>query len=416
MPRSFRTPRRLSSALSEWYRENGRALPWRRSADPYGVLVSEIMLQQTTVETALPYFGRFIHRFPDIRSLAQASEDEVLRLWSGLGYYRRARNLLAAARLICSGHGCRVPEDPASLRALPGIGSYTAAAIGAIAYGRAELALDGNLKRVLARLDGIDGSAEQSLVRKRIEMSGMLLVEEGDPSTINQALMDLGSMICLPRNPRCGECPLSVDCVAHREKLTDVIPQPKRIVEQVPVTLIAGMIRKDGRILLRKREGALMDGMWEVPMVEPAAGTDGVQTLRAEISKLSGWDPCDLVRTGSGKHTITRYRIRVDLFLGRAGSRSPARAVAGRHRVVENALRGCRSPGSRGRSSARPAGARFRAEWGSVEPDHRECPSSCHDAGSSFRADSSPRRPRTFGAARQEGFPQGREPAAHRIL
>jgi A/G-specific adenine glycosylase len=330
MPRISRTPRRLISALSRWYLEHGRDLPWRGSTDPYIVLVSEIMLQQTTVETAIPYFRRFVDRFPDIRSLARAGENEVLRLWSGLGYYRRARNLLAAAIMIRDGHECRVPEEPVSLRALPGIGPYTAAAVGAIAFGRPEVALDGNLKRVLARLDGIEGKAELSSVRNRIEKTGRLLVECGDPSVINQALMDLGSMICLPRRPRCEACPFSAECVARRRNLTDVIPPPKRKIEQVPVRLIAGMIRKGGRILLRRREGELMDGMWEIPMVEQSSGTDPVQTLSAEIAGLSGWEPIDLVRSGSLKHTITRHRIQVDLFSGSAGSRSIARMVAER--------------------------------------------------------------------------------------
>ena len=200
--------RSLRSTLLRWYRKNRRDLPWRRTADPYAVWVSEIMLQQTRVETVLPYYARFLERFPDASRLADATEDDVLASWSGLGYYRRARALHQGARVVMERHDGKLPRDPADLRRLPGVGRYTAGAIASVAFGLPEPILDGNVRRVLARIFAVDGVRLGPAAEER-ELWGLAasLVQGSAPGDLNQALMELGALICTPRAPACPACP-----------------------------------------------------------------------------------------------------------------------------------------------------------------------------------------------------------------
>jgi A/G-specific adenine glycosylase len=242
--------RRLRKRLLDWYAENARDLAWRRTRDPYRIWVSEVMLQQTRVAAAAPYYERFLARFPDCRSLARAPESEVLRLWSGLGYYSRARNLHQAARKIAAAGG-GFPRDYASIRALPGVGEYTAAAVASIAFGLPHAVVDGNVRRVLSRLVCRDGGLK--------ELAAGLL-EPSDPGSWNQALMELGATVCLPREPLCSQCPLRRFCRARREGRQAEFPAPRPKPPTIRAARTLLLVERRGRILLTER-----GGFWELP-------------------------------------------------------------------------------------------------------------------------------------------------------
>ena len=244
--------------LARWYQRNHRDLPWRRTRDPYAVWISEIMLQQTRVAAVIPYYERFLECFPDVRSLAGATEDEVLARWGGLGYYSRARNLRKAAQVI-AGLGA-FPRDVQALRELPGVGAYTAAAIASIAYGLPHAVVDGNVRRVVARLAN-DGAADAQALADR-------LLDRRHPGRSNQALMELGALVCLPRDPRCEVCPLVRDCAAHRHGTQAALPPRREKPARVTLARTLLAIRRRGRILLTPSR--LVDGFWDLP--EPFRG------------------------------------------------------------------------------------------------------------------------------------------------
>jgi len=257
----------FADLLCRWFLENKRDMPWRRTRDPYGIWVSEIMLQQTQVDTVIPYYERFMERFPDIESLAGASLEEVFALWQGLGYYRRAENLHRGARYIVEQHGGRFPDDPASLRRVPGIGSYTAGAILSIAFGIPAPAVDGNVMRVLSRVFLMEQDIGQARSRADFEKKVMQLIK-GDPGIFNQALMELGALVCMPRKPACQECPVSCLCQAYGRNVVEQYPvkakKPKPSTEKYRVLVI----KRDGRYWMEKRpEGGLLSGLWGFPLI-----------------------------------------------------------------------------------------------------------------------------------------------------
>jgi A/G-specific adenine glycosylase len=248
----------LRKKLAEWYTRNRRDLPWRRTRDPYAIWISEIMLQQTRVAAAIPYYERFLARFPDAESLAQASEDEVLTYWSGLGYYSRARNLRKAAALISAQDG--FPRDYGAIRELPGIGDYTAAAIASIAYGLPHAVVDGNVRRVVVRLTN-DAAVD-------VQAAADGLMDRKNPGRSNQALMELGALICLPRAPLCDVCPVARRCEAYKQGTQEELPpkRPRPAPERIARTLL--VIRRRGKILLTA--STRVRGFWDLP--EPFAG------------------------------------------------------------------------------------------------------------------------------------------------
>jgi len=254
--------------LLAWYRENQRDLPWRRTRDPYRIWISEIMLQQTRVAAAIAYYQRFLDRFPGIQELAAAPEQDLLTAWAGLGYYARARNLQKAAKKIAELGA--FPRDYESIRALPGVGDYTAAAIASIAFGLPHAALDGNAIRVLSRLTAERGNVASSVVGKRLRAVADRLIDPTQPGQFNQAWMELGAIVCLPREPRCSICPLKSQCAAHRLGCQRELPvkgvraSPMEIEKQILV------IRRAASILLWQRatESRRLAGFWELP--EPA--------------------------------------------------------------------------------------------------------------------------------------------------
>ncbi len=262
-PRSVAALRRR---LNAWFDRERRPLPWRDVDDPYKVWVSEIMLQQTRVDTVWPYYERWLQRFPTVQSLAEASMDDVLRRWSGLGYYTRARNLHRAARTIMADHGGRLPEGGEALRRLPGVGAYTAGAVASIAFGRPEPAVDGNALRVLARISGERESIERTATKRRLTELAKRLVDPERPGEWNQAIMELGATHCKPRGPDCPSCPVGRWCLARDRGLTQKIPQVKPKPRVGIQRVHFAVVKQDGRILLTQRpDEGLLGGTWGLP-------------------------------------------------------------------------------------------------------------------------------------------------------
>lgn len=303
----------LASELLHWYDANARVLPWRSAPSPYKVWVSEIMLQQTRVEAVLPYFNRFLDRFPDIQSLASSDQQDVLLLWEGLGYYSRARNLHKAAKVIVQKHEGELPSSSQALLKLPGIGKYTAAAISSIAFGEAIAAVDGNIKRVYARVLGTAEPLGSSVFEKTINSFAQVVLPKERPGDFTQALMDLGSAICVPKNPKCELCPISTHCQAFTLNMQDQLPviAPKAATPHYDVCVAA--IIEGGRVLLMQRaQSGLLAGLWEFPGGKKQEGdTDLEACLRREIEGKYGIKLAELALLGVFKHAYTHFRITV---------------------------------------------------------------------------------------------------------
>ena len=321
----------IRSRLLAWYEVEARDLPWRRTSDPYAILVSEVMLQQTRVETVLTYYDRFLAQFPSLADLASASIDEVLKSWEGLGYYRRAHNLHRAAQAVSAKHGGHLPSSAAELRELPGIGPYTAAAVASIAFGHDEAVLDGNVIRVLSRLFAIPGDPAKASTRGALRQTADHLLARGDASRFNQALMDLGARICTSRTPRCPACPVSGQCNAHHTGEETRFPE-KRKRRKIPHRDIVAGIIWDGepfahgaKILIAKRHAEdMLGGLWEFPggHVEPDESLEDAlrRELREELAiEISGIQPFMNVN-----HTFTHFRMTLHCFHCRHAGGTPA--------------------------------------------------------------------------------------------
>jgi len=306
-------PPDFGNLLLTWYRQNGRDLPWRRTRDPYAILVSELMLQQTRVETVLDRFESFLERFPDFATLAAADADEVLAEWSGLGYYRRARALHAVAQAVVEQHNGKLPENVDLLRALPGVGPYTAAAVASICFGLPELAIDGNIARALCRLAAIEEDPKKSSVLRRLRELASTQMAAHPAGDFNQALMELGARVCVPRTPRCGECPVPDMCAARWLGIESQIPpsrrQPVREVREEAL-----VVESDGRYFLVRgqRPGVLQD-MWELPTLDSRLELESLN----EYMHQRGWpfDRGELL--GEIRHGITDRRITCSVYRGR---------------------------------------------------------------------------------------------------
>jgi A/G-specific adenine glycosylase len=300
-----------------WYDKNRRRLPWRaeagRMSDPYHVWLSEIMLQQTTVAAVAPYFERFIGRWPTVCSLARAPLDDVLHAWQGLGYYARARNLHRAAAMICDAFGGRFPAGEAELRALPGVGPYTAAAIAAIAFGARATVVDGNVERVVARLGGIETPLPAA--RREIHDLAAALTPGRRSGDYAQAMMDLGATVCGPRRPDCGACPLTEDCLGRHRGIAASLPRRVAKAERPTRRGVAfWAVRPDGSVLLRRRpERGLLGGMVEVPSTEwRAVAWEPDEALR-HAPFAADWRPVP----GLVRHTFTHFHLELDVFSAR---------------------------------------------------------------------------------------------------
>lgn len=267
MEQSLSQLQKLPSALLKWYAENRRVLPWREQVSPYRTWVSEIMLQQTRVTAALPYFERFMAAFPTVEDLAAAPEEQLMRLWQGLGYYSRARNLQKAARMIVERYGGEFPRTYDEIMALPGIGDYTAGAILSIAFSQPVPAVDGNVLRILSRLTASGDNVLDTKVRHRMRAQLSEVMPPDDPGGFNQALMDLGATVCMPNGiPRCGDCPCRAFCAAHRQGRETDYPVREKKTARTRQTLTAFLLLRSGRAALRKRpDTGLLASLWEFP-------------------------------------------------------------------------------------------------------------------------------------------------------
>jgi len=315
--------RTLADGLGTWFDASARDLPWRRTRDPWAILLSEVMLQQTRVETATRYYHRMLARFPTPSSMAVAPVDDVLELWSGLGYYRRARNLWLCAREIAA-RGGALPRDVAGLLELPGIGPYTAGAVASIAFDVPTPLVDGNVARVLARVFGIEQDVKSREGQRALwELAGRVVPPER-PGRFNQALMELGATVCTPRSPACAICPLDKACFAHREGRTEELPVVAKARPTKEVRLVATVLQGAGGVLLAKRPfGALFGGLWEPPMVELASAKDASKALRQAGLLAKG---ARLAPRGELRHVLTHREMLVEVVAGQAVEPIPADA------------------------------------------------------------------------------------------
>ncbi|HEX4338954.1 MAG TPA: A/G-specific adenine glycosylase [Polyangiaceae bacterium] len=309
------TDARLAPLLT-WYDASRRDLPWRKNRDPYSVWVSEMMLQQTQVATVIGYYERWMKRFPTVKALARAREDDVLHAWQGLGYYSRARNLWRGARAVVDEHRGKIPENAAALRALPGIGPYSAGAIASIAFGERTPLVDGNVIRVLCRRFGLRGDPSRNPLKTELWALAGRLVPEDRPGDFNQALMELGATVCTPRTPKCGACPLRRDCVALRDGAVDTLPELPKRTSTVAVARAAAVVERRGRVLCVKVEDSASRwaGMWQMPNSDVAGGESGSDAAGRAVREAAGLaaTPAELLLTV--RHSVTHHRITLDVF------------------------------------------------------------------------------------------------------
>ena len=362
LPRSARQPTALVTPLLNWFSQNARDLPWRRTHEPYAVWVSEIMLQQTQVKTVIPYYERWMRKLPDVHALAKAPSEKIHKLWEGLGYYTRVRNMLKAAQVIVAQHGGVFPKCFDDVLALPGIGRYTAGAICSIAFNQPAPILDGNVIRVLTRVFGIRENAREKETNARLwtlaeelvmaatqtshsskpEMTQRFGADKdfhspifvrskslgnkssfsnsppprGPCSALNQSLMELGALVCTPRKPRCVSCPLAKQCVAWRDGLTEQLPNLGERLTATARRFVACVVERDGTLLVRQRPAGVVNAhLWEFPNVEVPLRTSSAEAQRALEAELGAVIET-LTPLLTVKHSITRFRITLEAFRG----------------------------------------------------------------------------------------------------
>jgi A/G-specific adenine glycosylase len=301
--------------LIAWYLNNHRSLPWRKTKDPYRIWVSEVMLQQTQVNTVLPYYREFLQKFPTVKRLARARLHDVLKVWEGLGYYARARNLHRASGIVQQQYNGVIPTTWKQFRALPGVGDYIAAAVLSIAFEQPYAVVDGNVKRVLARLQCIDAPANNSTSTKRFKETAEALKNSQMPGTYNQAIMELGAIICKPRNPLCDACPLQQVCLAYQTNT--VAAYPKKIASRrTPHYNIAiGVVFKSGRILITQRKpNGLLGGLWEFPGGKIKNDETAEAACVREIKEEVNLQVAVIDYLAQVKHAYTHFKITMDVF------------------------------------------------------------------------------------------------------
>jgi A/G-specific adenine glycosylase len=317
---------RLRAGLLQWYRAHRRDLPWRKKKNMYAIWVSEVMLQQTQVNTVLPYYAQFMQAFPTVAALAEANLESVLKVWEGLGYYARARNLHRAARMVRDRFDGRIPTDRQAFRGLPGVGDYIAAAVLSIACNQPHAVVDGNVKRVLARLFRIATPVNRSSAAKEFQDAARELLDVGNPGTFNQAVMELGALVCVPRNPTCSACPARSHCRAYRTGTVAAYPARVKRAPLPRYHIAVGVVFRRQRVLItrRKPEG-LLGGLWEFPGGRIADGEAPESACVREIKEETNLDVrVDRFLTRV-RHAYTHFKIDMDVYI--------CRVVSGRIRL-----------------------------------------------------------------------------------
>jgi A/G-specific adenine glycosylase len=317
--------RAVKDKLLPWFAQNKRSMPWRSNRTPYRVWISELMLQQTRVDQATPYFHRFMKRFPSMKSLAAASQEDVLKMWEGLGYYSRARNLHKAAQIISSHWKGRFPKTAEEIQSLPGIGSYTAAAIGSLAFNLDLAVLDGNVIRVLSRLFAYTKDTRSTVAKRELQQLADDLLVKGDAGNFNEAMMELGATVCLPRNPDCDACPLSRACLGHQsDRPTDYpVKAPKKKVPHIVVGAAVVANRKGEVLVAQRRNKDMLGGLWEFPGGKQETGETIQQCIARELKEELGIN----IEVGefliTVKHAYSHFTMEMHTYFAKIKSGRP---------------------------------------------------------------------------------------------
>ena len=307
--------RQFQKNLVNWYGTHHRKLPWRESNNPYHIWISEVMLQQTQVKTVVPYFLRFINQFPTLHDLAASDLETVLKLWEGLGYYARARNLHKAVKIVSKELNGRIPDDDRQFKRLPGVGDYIGAAVLSIAFGHSFAVVDGNVKRVLSRLYCIDLPVNTSSSHKQFTIYADRLLDTNDPGTFNQAMMELGALVCTPKNPQCRACPVSNSCAAVSSGRVDQFPRRIKAKKVPTYHIAAGIVGKNGKILITRRKlDGLLGGLWEFPGGKLKAKETAPNACIREIKEETGLTVDIRAHLTTIRHAYTHFKIKMDIF------------------------------------------------------------------------------------------------------
>jgi len=309
---------KIQKYLLSWFSKNQRPMPWRTLQSPYRTFISEIMLQQTQIKTVIPYFERWMKAFPDVSALASAPIDDVLKLWEGLGYYTRARNLHKTSKIIVEKHGGKIPGDYASLIALPGIGRYTAGAIASIAFKKPVPLVDGNVFRVLSRIFNIHQDISKPASQKIFYDTAAALVPDKNPGDFNQALMELGSLVCFPVMPHCTACPLSSVCAAYRKGNQESLPVKSKAAQKKEVRIAAAIILNGNKILVRKRPPkGIWGGLWEIPSISLPGKNSFQELIERHISEEYKMKVTPAGKEAPITHHLTHLKMTISPFIFR---------------------------------------------------------------------------------------------------
>ncbi|MBI5553572.1 MAG: A/G-specific adenine glycosylase [Candidatus Diapherotrites archaeon] len=312
-----------TKTLLRWFSSNQRSFPWRREYLPYEVWVCEVMAQQTRMDQLLPYYERFLKQFPSLHALASAPYPEVLKAWEGLGYYSRARHLHQAAQKIVKEFSGKIPSTQEELLKLPGFGPYISAAVASIAFQKAVPVVDGNVLRVMARVNAAPQDIADQRTRKEFQEQLQKIIPSGNPRAFNEAIMELGALICTPHNPLCIQCPLQKDCRALALNAVERFPVKKKKAKIPSRHFALLVIRKNGKILLRQRTEKLLAGMWEMPLIELTHLTDSVESIEDKMKK-TGLKGKIGRRKGTLTHTYTHFRQEAGIFETKLNGRVPS--------------------------------------------------------------------------------------------
>ncbi|MCP3873989.1 MAG: A/G-specific adenine glycosylase [Desulfobacteraceae bacterium] len=306
---------RFQEKLGNWYQGCHRNLPWRESHDPYCIWISEVMLQQTQVKTVIPYFFNFVDQFPTVNALAKSDLQKVLKMWEGLGYYARARNFHKAANIIVNDLDGKIPDDFGSFKKLPGVGDYIAAAVQSIAFDHPFAVVDGNVKRVLARIFCMSDPVNKSSSHKYFKAYADKLLDKNDSGIFNQAMMELGALICTPKNFKCKICPVSIFCKAYESGKTNNFPKRVKAKKVPTYHIAAGIVRKNGRLLITRRKlDGLLGGLWEFPGGKLKKDEDATLACVREIKEETGIQAEIESHLTTIHHAYTHFKIKMDIF------------------------------------------------------------------------------------------------------